>query len=88
MIMIALLILVMIPASCTKTPSSPINAEPGGVAIKGFDPVAYFTVGKPVKGNEQFAYSWNGATWLFSNKEHQDLFIQEPEKYAPQYGGY
>jgi YHS domain-containing protein len=45
-------------------------------------------MGKPVKGDEQFAYEWNGAQWLFSSRELLDLFAANPEKYAPQYGGY
>jgi YHS domain-containing protein len=52
------------------------------------DPVAYFTMGKPVKGDENISYEWQGARWLFSNNEHRSLFIQSPERYAPQYGGY
>ena len=59
-----------------------------GIAIKGYDTVAYFTMGKPVKGEERFAYEWNGAKWLFSNVGHLDMFAAYPEKYAPQYGGY
>ena len=59
-----------------------------GKAIRGYDPVAYFTQGKPVKGNEKFQYEWNNATWHFSSQENLDLFKDNPEKYAPQYGGY
>jgi YHS domain-containing protein len=60
----------------------------GGVAIMGYDPVAYFTEGKPVKGSEEFTYDWLGTPWHFANKNHQQMFMSEPEKYAPQYGGY
>jgi hypothetical protein len=66
----------------------PVNTTSEGIAIKGYDPVAYFNVGEPVKGVEGFEYVWNGARWRFSSAEHRDLFIAEPEKYAPQYGGY
>jgi YHS domain-containing protein len=66
----------------------PINATLFGVAIKGYDPVAYFTVSKPVKGESDFAYEWNGATWRFASTAHRDAFKTEPEKYAPQFGGY
>ena len=66
----------------------PINKNWRGLAIKGYDPVAYFTLGKPVKGNSEFEYKWEGAKWRFSSSEHQNLFAAEPEKYAPQYGGY
>ena len=59
-----------------------------GYAIRGYDAVAYFTESKPVKGDEQFSLSWNGATWLFSNNKNRESFKTNPEKYAPQYGGY
>ena len=57
-------------------------------AINGYDPVAYFTVGKPVKGQDGFATEWMGAKWKFSSQANLDLFKANPEKYAPQYGGY
>lgn len=59
-----------------------------GKAIRGYDPVAYFTESKPVKGNEQLVYKWNNANWYFSSQENLDRFKANPEKYAPQYGGY
>lgn len=59
-----------------------------GTAIDGYDPVAYFTVGRPVEGDSDFEHEWNGATWRFSSAENRDLFAADPEKYAPQYGGY
>ncbi len=59
-----------------------------GVAINGYDTVAYFTNGKPVKGSDAFTQDWNGAKWKFASKAHLDLFKASPEKYAPQYGGY
>ena len=59
-----------------------------GTAIDGTDPVAYFTEGKPVEGSSDFAHEWNGAKWLFATAENRDLFAADPEKYAPQYGGY
>ena len=60
----------------------------GGVAIKGYDPVAYFTDGHAMKGSEEFAYEWLGTPWYFASAEHRDLFMADPVKYAPQYGGY
>ena len=57
-------------------------------AIRGYDPVAYFTEGKPVKGSKDFTYQWNDANWFFSSKANLDSFKTNPEKYAPQYGGY
>jgi YHS domain-containing protein len=59
-----------------------------GVAIEGYDTVAYFTDGKATKGSEEFAYDWLGATWYFANAEHRDLFAAKPVQYAPQYGGH
>jgi YHS domain-containing protein len=60
----------------------------GGVAIEGADPVAYFTEGKAVEGSSDFAHEWMGATWRFVSAANRDRFAAEPEKYAPQYGGY
>jgi YHS domain-containing protein len=58
------------------------------IAIKGYDPVAYFKDGKPVQGKESFSFKWHDLTWHFKNKEDKDLFVKNPEKYAPQYDGY
>ncbi len=58
------------------------------VAIKGYDSVAYFELGKPTKGSEEFSTEWRGATWLFANTKHLELFKENTEKYAPQYGGW
>ncbi len=59
-----------------------------GYAVSGYDTVAYFTVGKPVKGDKKISTEWNGATWLFSSEEHKNLFVANPEKYAPAYDGH
>ncbi len=80
------LLLFTVLVSCKS--NNPVNIDTDGLAIKGYDTVAYFTVGKPVKGDRQFSHDWKGATWLFSSKKHLDLFAASPEKYAPQYGGY
>jgi YHS domain-containing protein len=66
----------------------PVNATLFGVAIKGYDPVAYFTEAKPVKGNSDFAFEWMGAKWHFANAANRDSFKAAPEKYAPQFGGF
>ena len=60
----------------------------GGPAILGYDPVAYFTDGRPVKGRDDLVAEWMGATWRFASAAHRDLFKVDPPKYAPQYGGY
>lgn len=59
-----------------------------GVAIRGTDPVAYFTEGEPVAGSEEFSHDWSGATWYFASAENRDAFAAAPEEYAPQYGGF
>ncbi len=60
----------------------------GDVAIKGYDPVAYFTQNNAVRGSDRYSHRWMGATWHFSSAEHRDLFASAPVKYAPQYGGH
>jgi hypothetical protein len=77
----------LILASCSKKLTN-VNVNSDGVAIKGYDTVAYFTVGKPVKGDEKYEVIWNGAKWRFSIPDHAELFVSAPEKYAPKYGGY
>jgi len=67
---------------------SPVNQSWRGVAIKGYDPVAYFTLGQPAQGKKEFEYEWQGAKWRFAGQEHLELFKADPEKFAPRYGGY
>jgi len=62
--------------------------ERTGVAIRGYDTVAYFTKGKPVEGSKAITKRWKGAIWRFATTEHRDLFAADPENYAPRYGGY
>ena len=66
----------------------PVNIDTQGLAVNGYDPVAYFNQGKPLKGTEKFTCRWMGAEWRFASAEHLELFKSNPEKYAPQYGGY
>lgn len=65
-----------------------INTDANGVAVKGYDVVAYFINRQPVFGNSEYAYEWMGAQWYFANAEHRDLFKQAPGQYVPQYGGF
>ena len=58
------------------------------LAVKGYDTVAYFKLGKAVKGSESFTFPWRDRTWQFSSQEHRDLFAADPLQYAPQYDGY
>ncbi len=85
----------MLFGTATSAAEPPINTLKntlfGGrtdTAINGYDTVAYFTVGKPVKGQDALVTEWMGAKWKFSTQAHLDLFKASPEKYAPQYGGY
>ena len=74
-------------AAC-KQGVEPINKVAGGLAVGGYDSVAYFVEGKPVEGSQQFEHRWRGATWRFANAANRDRFAAAPEQYAPQYGGY
>jgi YHS domain-containing protein len=81
-------------SSCGLIPSqvsssiNAVNVDESRLAIKGYDPVAYFTEAKPVLGSSQFTAQHMGATYYFSSAKHQSLFQGAPDKYAPQYGGY
>ena len=68
--------------------ADPVNKSWRGVAIKGYDAVAYFTEGEARKGAADHQAEWNGATWRFVSAEHLAKFTADSEKYAPQYGGY
>lgn len=68
--------------------TKPINTNRHGVALHGYDPVAYFTNGEPTTGDSAFTHQWNGATWHFASAANRDLFAAEPTRYAPQFGGY
>jgi enamine deaminase RidA (YjgF/YER057c/UK114 family) len=58
------------------------------LSISGYDPVAYFTDGRPVQGKAEFESVWRKLRWRFASGEHRDLFIKDPQRYAPQYDGY
>lgn len=81
-----LLLLAVLPAVAQT--KSLLNLDKAGVAIQGYDPVAFFTDNKPVKGDAKFAIRHNGATYFFASKEHRDAFQAEPKKYEPAFGGY
>jgi YHS domain-containing protein len=90
-----LFVAMVLLASTAALAAPPINTLKGGLfggrtdtAILGYDTVAYFTDGKPVKGQDTFVHEWQGAKWKFASQAHLDLFRTSPEKYAPQYGGY
>ena len=62
--------------------------EKAGAAIAGYDPVAYFTEGKPVAGSPEHTFEYKGSTFLFASQANRDAFVADPEKYAPEYGGF
>ena len=65
-----------------------LNLDKTGVAIQGYDPVAFFTDNKPLKGKPEFPARHNGALYYFASNEHRELFKSEPAKYEPVFGGY
>lgn len=65
-----------------------LNLDKSGVAIQGYDPVAFFTDHKSVKGDPKFLIKHDGAIYFFASKEHKDLFKENPAKYEPEFGGY
>lgn len=85
---LGILIVIGILAPVTAMAVEPINSSLLRGAIKGYDPVAYFTQGGPAKGRGAHSHEWMGATWYFASAENMELFAGDPEKYAPQYGGY
>ena len=64
------------------------NLDHNGVAIQGYDPVAFFTDNRAVKGSAQFQSEYRGAQYHFASTEHKTAFDKEPAKYEPQFGGY
>lgn len=83
-----------VPAALAAASLPAAAAEPpvfqgaDGVAINGYDPVAYFTDKSPVEGLAEHALDWRGATWRFASAENLSMFEADPERFAPAYGGY
>ena len=65
-----------------------LNLDERGRALRGYDPVAYFSEGQPVEGQDEFSFDWDNATWYFASAENRDKFAANPEKFAPANGGY
>lgn len=76
----------LLPLAASAAPA--LNVDRRGVAIKGYDPVAYFVENKPVKGNPAFSARVDGATYYFATAANRDRFVADPGRYRPQYGGY
>ena len=64
------------------------RSEEPKLSISGYDPVAYFTDGKPVQGKTEFEYLWHKLRWRFADGAHRELFVKDPDRYTPQYDGY
>jgi YHS domain-containing protein len=88
MLPITIFALITIMVTTPSMAFDKVNKTSLGVAIKGYDTVAYHTENRAVKGNSEFSYNWNDAIWYFSTVENRDMFAADPEHYAPQYGGY
>jgi YHS domain-containing protein len=71
-----------------KDPVAPVFTDGKGVAIRGYDPVAYFTQGTPAQGKAEFTHTYMGAIFRFASAENRDRFAAEPATFAPQFGGY
>ena len=80
--------LLLFLAAAASVGSSPSIAEKLPLAIRGYDPVAYFTVGKPVRGLPEFEYEWDEHRYRFARSEHRDLFKADPVRYAPQFANF
>jgi YHS domain-containing protein len=76
------------PARTINEPVSVVNTDNYGIALQGYDPVAYFTDHKPVKGVITYTSTYKRATYWFANAEHKKTFDADPAKYEPQFGGY
>lgn len=80
--------LVAVPFAGAALAAEPEIYTDGGLAIRGYDPVAYFTDGKPTRGAAEHTHTWKGAEWRFATEANRAAFAADPEAYAPQYGGY
>jgi len=83
---LAILGLSVLPPAGAANTSVMIDAK--GVAIGGYDPVAYFTDTRALEGRPEFSAEWQGAVWRFVSAAHRDLFLADPVRYAPRYGGW
>jgi YHS domain-containing protein len=81
-------LLLLATSSLWMTAASPAAAENAPVAIKGYDPVAYFTLAKPAIGLAEFAFEWDEQRYFFARADHRDMFKANPARYAPQFANY
>lgn len=95
MVMAAIALSALLLAACAASPGRirqtrvvPALEAEHGLALEGYDAVAYFEVAQAQRGTEQFSYRWRGARWHFASLVRRDAFAANPERYAPQYGNY
>ena len=81
-------LLLLAAGSTLATASRSMAAETVPLAIKGYDPVAYFTIGSPARGVPEIEYEWDEHRYLFSRAEHRELFKADPVRYAPQFANF
>ena len=84
----AALLAVLVAALPLATTTRSARAQDVPLALKGYDPVAYFTDGRPVPGRPELAYDWDEHHYLFASPEHRKLFKADPARYAPQFGNF
>lgn len=85
--LVGLIALFMVATTVVQAQKTSVFIK-NNAAIDGYDVVAFFKENNAVKGNQNLSYVWNDATWYFSSTQNVDSFKANPEKYAPQYGGY
>jgi hypothetical protein len=82
------LALALLLVGAARAGAQPVNTDADGLALQGHDPVAYFTMGHAMPGSPTVTATHDGATYRFATAAHRALFLQEPARYLPQYGGY
>ena len=88
-VLVAALAAVLVGSPTVAAPPAPaIHTASDGLGARGYDPVAYFTQGQPIKGTAARQVKWGGATWRFASDQSLAAFRADPARYAPQFGGY
>jgi hypothetical protein len=86
------LILTILADVATPVPAdkvvTPVNVDKNGIALHGYDLVAYFSDGKALGGSPKYQFEWSAATWRFASAANRDRFARQPDAYTPQFGGY
>jgi len=85
---VAFFLLLAVPMPASAGDMSPIATTSNGIAIQGYDTVAYFTEGKAIKGSSLYEYDWADAKWWFASSAHREMFAADPDRYMPQFGGF